>query len=464
MRRVPKVVGGVVAGMMAGAAFEAHAQPSPDLHEQHSEGEAARIGNLDLDLYVPLVNPAGETTWSSVLGRVLEPVYIDVSRERSKPETVTFTVPYEYARFFDTGNPLSVEDYDAARAWMAQEVKQDLANSITALPWDKEHFERRTGFQEGASLVVDQITVVGMTSPEANGADTLAPGNIDDANTELGTHRAEDAEVRLREVLVAQGIDVSQAVSTIASEELQFAPNEMARLEALAQAQGFGSGTDSVYRLISRYNTDRITDPAVQEELDEIVGSKRKVEIEVTFKDGEKDHVLIPLPLLALFLLRRRGKDSAPTPVTPTEKRPEIWKTTPDTMKDPRDYALDVEVDLTKNFNYYQPLVDPRIAQNDWDLNEMTHDILEAWNATDNPRRRASGQAELDHKNNPRQVFYAYMHAVALRELTKEAQAKAPNTPLSEAWKDSAVRSRVAAAMIKEAEYLAKINKKKLPQ
>jgi hypothetical protein len=92
----------------------------------------------------------------------------------------------------------------------------------------------------------------------------------------------------------------------------------------------------------------------------------------------------------------------------------------------------------------------------------MTHDMLEAWNATDNLRRRAEGQADLDHKNNPRQVFYAYMHSVALRELVKEAQAKAPNTPLSEAWKDSAIRSRVAAAMIKEAEYLAKINNKKI--
>lgn len=465
MRKGGRIVGGVVAGVMAGAAFDAHAQPSPDLHEQHIEGEADRIGDLSFDYFVPLLRPVGEVSWAH-LGRLLEPAYVDLGRNRTKPETVSFVVPYEYARLFDTGNPLAPDDYEAARSWMAAEVKRDLADNLMGLPWDTSHYSERTGFVPGNELVVDQINILGMTSPEAHGAASVDPAQVDDANLELGRHRGEDALTRLFEVLNAEGVNVSEAVSTVAGDELQFSTDEFARLTLLADAQGHkGSDEEKVYGLISRYNANRITDHALKAELDTVVGSKRQVQIEITFKDRGRDHLLLPVPLalLPLLLLRRR-RESAPTPATPAVKRPEIWKTTPDAMKDPRDYALDVEVDLTKNFNYYQPLVDPRIANNDWDLNEMTHDTLEAWNTTDNARRRMMGQPEQDHKQNPRQVFYAYMHAVALRELTKEAQAKAPNTPLSEAWKDSAIRSRVAAAMIKEAEYLAKINNKKLPQ
>lgn len=482
-----KVLGMVAAAGLA--AGEVHAQ-TPDLHEEHIEGAAATIGNLDLDVFVPLVRPAGEVDWTHI-GRLLEPAYLDVSRERSRPEMVSFTVPYEYARFFDTGNPLSPEDYEAAKTWMAGEVKQDLANSLHGFAWDKKHFTERTGFQEGQGLVVDQITIVGMTSPEAHGAVSIEPGMYDDANTELGEHRANDALDRLLEVLNAQGIDVSEAVPTIASEELQFSEEEMSQLRALAQAQGLSNDTDGVYQLISRYNFDRINDAVLQAKLDEIVGSKRKVDIEITFKEGEKDHVLIPLPLLALLLLRRRGKENQqpdaragrggqkglsdssvrPEGVDSTDgikkgdvKRPEIWKTVPEEMKDPRQYAVDVEADITHSFMYYQPFADEAIARGQWDLNEMTHDILEAWNATDNARRRQMGQPEEDHKKRPRQVFYAYMHAVALRELAKAAQEKGPHTPLSIAWKESEVRSRVAAAIIKEAEYLAKIHTTKIAE
>ncbi|EKD79354.1 MAG: hypothetical protein ACD_41C00093G0002 [uncultured bacterium] len=406
-------------------------------------------------MYVPWFRD-GRVTFED-FGRILEPAYLDVSRKSDKPRTVDFVVPYAYARTFDTGDPIDASHYGEMEGLMADEMRRQLADNVVGLAWDKADYAR-AGDTRYAGLSVDRISVTGFTSPEATGPGSLEAGSTDPENVELGEIRAGDAGRRLKEVLTRLGVDSVDGIEDISGDEVQFSAEEFSELETIAESLGMNQGTteDKIYQLLSAYNADRVTDPEVVTRLDQLVASKRFVEVTVTFKEKKKSTTLLPLPLLALLVLalrpltRRRDAQPQP-PIEPAPVgRPRIVDTLPplDQTDNGLAYARNVEVDINGNFYFYQGIVDRYIENGTVDVNELTHDILEQWNEHDNVRRQNMGQSSIDHRTNPRQVLYAQFHAQALVRLMVEARQRGPHTPVSTVWQDRTVRQGIAQDII----------------
>lgn len=424
------------------------------LHTELFEGSFER--DWSLDMYVPWFRD-GKVTFED-FGRILEPGYLEIARKSDKPETITFVVPYEYARTFDTGQPIDPAHYAEVRGAMEQEIKQQLADNLTSVfPWDKADYERAGANTPYAGLAVDAIAVTGYASPEGTSPASLAADQTDRENIELGEVRATDASDRLKEVLTHLGIDSVDGIEDISGDEIQFDAQEFMELETMAGSLGMTRGTpeDKVYQLLTEYNANRIDDPELTQRLDQLVASKRFVEVQVTFKEKNKDAVLLPLPLPALLLLGLALRPLArrlrqPRPVEPQPGRSRIIDTLPpaEQTESGLGYARNVEVDINGNFYLYQGIVDHYIQEPTADVNEMTHDILELWNEHDNIRRQRMGQEPIDHRTNPRQVLYAQFHAQAITRLIQEARRRGPHTPVSTVWADPAIRRTIAEDII----------------
>lgn len=373
------------------------------------------------------------------LKRLIEPGYVPVSRAAERPETVSIVVPYEYARFFDTGEPMDPADYAKAKEFIKQEVQKQLAGNTIGLAWDQADYEARQNALGDNAWVVDSISVHGTASPEAGvkagGRETIVPGVVEQENVELAELRAIDASERLKEVLSEMGIDAKDVPANISGEELQFSPTEYRTLEQMARAQGYEGSTDAViYKLVSAYNRNKITDVGTLDQLDAMVAGKRGVQIEVTLKDGKKDTVLLPLPLLmgifglSIILVGTRKKkektpeekpETKPAPEPIKEKRPELEVRVPPDVKDAGQVGRDVETGIMKSFDFYEPIIKDHLGHGgEVDVNELTHDILEAWTTNDNALREKIGlEKEAPQAERPRQVFFARMHAIAIKEL-----------------------------------------------
>lgn len=366
--------------------------------------------------YWPIVDTVnGEASWT----RVFEPGYLVVSKAETQPQHVSFSVPYEYARFFDTGQPIDPVDYEKMMGFMEEQIWTQLAEGAIGMSWDLDDYESKNGAgPEG--LVVKSIEVKGTASPEAGmgqgGPETVAPGHVEIENVELGSLRATDATDRLVEVLGRLGIKAENAPQHVSSDELQFSPGEYRELESMGRTQGFDGTADQViFQLITKYNRDQLTNAGMVKQLDGIVGSKRAVEIDVELENGKKDSMAVPLPLLGLLLLMpgiRRREEKEKTP----EKHP---------------------VERSKA--------------------DLTKDVLDKWTENDNAIRQNAGlEPELHHENRPRQVLYAELHAVALNEAAKWAREHGKPAD-AETWNTLEVRKRAADAMRQDLSDPAKI-------
>ncbi len=335
--------------------------------------------------------------------RLVEPGYVSITQPSDRVSEVSFVIPYKYAHTFSTAEAVNPEDYEKMREFMREEIRKQLAENIIGLHWDIDDYEARVPEHENFS--VDAIRLHGNSSPEAGvlygGVQTIEQGNVQQKNLELSAIRAGHAHDQLRKVFDQMGIDATDVITSITSEELQFTPDELDELNRLAVRSGYtGESEQAIYDLITAYNLDRLTDPETLETLDRLVGEKRSVEVELEIKNGEKDVYLIPLPLIpllgfgALALARRRSKkDSGPS---------SVGQQVPESVKS------------------IEQLVEKEVSRAD-----LTKKILNKWTTTDNEIRARMGKPpEPNHAERPRQVFYADLHAVALLAFKEQVQLK----------------------------------------
>ncbi|MFH1711720.1 MAG: hypothetical protein ABH846_00585, partial [Patescibacteria group bacterium] len=271
----------------------------------------AEAGSYDADFRFPFARWNNQTGTVEVNPlRILEPAYVSLTKAGGEGTEVHFTVP----QILMEANPTNEADYEEMNERIKTEIRDQLASHLIGFSWDKNDWASTEGSPD-QPFTVESITVTGTASPEwGGGSQTIEPGHVEPENIELSEMRAEDATRRLREVLSDMGIDVSESLDEIEADEIQFSPDEMATLESLARILGEqGSTNDAIYLMITKYNLGKLENEEVVSMLDEIVASKRTIQVEIKLKEKKANTVLVPLPFLlllgALPLLRRRKEE-----------------------------------------------------------------------------------------------------------------------------------------------------------
>src|SRR3989344_3412256 len=413
----------------------------------------------------------------------LSPIQAEKFSETTEQKKTAFELPYEYSRLFDTGKPLNPADQDKITQWIEQKLKQEFGEKVAMFGlWDAdkvslgsrdvyrtEHPE--SGKSEHARIT--SISIMGYASPEgpqAKGPDSLKPGSVDAENLNLALKRAKAAMGLTEEGLKKLGISQEQwdeASKVIGGREIQASDAEMAELADLAKGEAGADPLEQIFHLTIKYNDyvqakfnavaegkdpatiqDSYLDPMMGK-LNEIIGSKRKVKITITYEENKKETTLIPIPLLPLiFLLRlRKGKkpqpEPEPTPEPPTE--PPIPPTEPPMPPEepptPEDKNQEEEVWIRDLYVYfedpdtirlglsYEAIADELHSRFDSFGNDgeridfLTLKILQGWKEKDKAARQEAGDSDLetglDYENQPQQIKWAKKHAKALLWVVK---------------------------------------------
>lgn len=469
--RLERLVATGAAGMLASQMAEA-SEPS-NVHltgeadqthiEAHAEVETGgEARKFDFGGYLPVIDSQGNFSWS----RLMEPAYATVGIEKSgtSEKKLEVVVPALWARYFDTADWKDPETRDKILASVSAEVRDALMQDLHGLNWDKDDYLDRNGIVKDGWKVTNAL-VVGEASPEAETISSVIPGNIDEKNIKLAEEvRGQEGAAILVEALQNLGIQVDESLVSVQGDEIQFAPDEYQELQDLATEAGKkGNAAKQIWELIADYNKDKIDDPLLQADLDRLVGDKRMVRIQLTLEHGNKDTYLIPLPLLALALLKIRFPDpvkpEAPSPEGPIgPSRKPILDTIPpnEREKDPQDFVNEIGIDLERSLDFYVPLVMEAKKDLHPDDNTLSHMILDAWTENDNGLNQRSGRPIEDHQSNrPRQVLYANLHARALHRLFDEADIR--GIDMQTAWNKREVRQMVANEVEKEVKRLQEL-------
>lgn len=208
-------------------------------------------------------------------------------------------------------------------------MQQRLADSLTVWPVDtdtqKEVTRSQHGPEETKNVKVTAIKVSGFASPEGprkKGPSSIRPGNIDRENIDLAAVRGGHAYDATRAEAQGLGLDVTALPGSgaeVGAEETQFSDAELEQLQALSEGLPGKDVEERIFNLIVNYNENSIDNPVVLQQLDALVGSKRKVTVTIDFQGGRKETTAIPLPLLMLPLfwlaLRRRKRESENNPL-----------------------------------------------------------------------------------------------------------------------------------------------------
>ena len=261
-----------------------------------------------------------------------DPVQVEYTpKEGSKgAASHTESVPWTYAPDFQT---TELEDEEVSEEKMTEaidEAMSALAQKIHVLgvpaveDISKKHYQHRhQDWESLKKLEIESINIVGFASPEGKNEDSILPGEIDSENVELAQKRAKKTKEILVELFREKGFDENylQAIDfKTLGQEIQFAPEEIAVLKHFAQ-EYFDKDLDQInildiFQLIADYNDGKLNNkPEFQDikaGLDRVVDDKRKVTIEIKFKNGEKHAYVIAIPVLLLALLyeviRRRRR------------------------------------------------------------------------------------------------------------------------------------------------------------
>lgn len=265
---------------------------------------------------------------------ILAPVEVVWKGETRKASQKTFVLPYEYARQFEADaaakRPLREEDHQKVADHMDQQLKQRFVDTVGG--WAGSEGIQRFNYGEPQSRQgkITSIEITGFASPE--GPRSRGPSTIlgaDKENIELAKKRAEAAvgytKADLVEVSKATGAPMDVLEKTLQNAkgmEDGFSDQELKDLASLASTGGYKGVDDleKIWNMVGDYNDKKITDPHTVSRLHDIVGSKRRVEITVTYDGKNEERTALPLPipwvplLFLAPLLRRRREGASPVP------------------------------------------------------------------------------------------------------------------------------------------------------
>lgn len=235
---------------------------------------------------------------------LLAPAEAEISWDNKAEHGMTIEVPYEFSRLFDSGKPLRPEDHAKIVEFITEKVKEQMTDNIHALGIvNEEEVYRYYHPESGKKPEISSIKMTGTASPEAlkYGGKSLEPGNIEKENIELANIRANSGKDFVKQALTEAGFDTSSVenIEILPGEEMQLSEKELNTLFYLSSNHEGVDEWDQVSNLVFDYNHGKYEDPV----MDDIIGKKRMVKIEVTTKDQNKEVVLVPIPLLPLLLL-----------------------------------------------------------------------------------------------------------------------------------------------------------------
>ncbi|MBI2639638.1 MAG: hypothetical protein HYW90_01980 [Candidatus Sungbacteria bacterium] len=281
---------------------------------------------------------------------ILAPVQFVWKGEMKHANEKTFAPPYEYARQFEADaaakRPLRPEDHKKITNYVGQQLNRRFVDTIGTLGEGVDRFNYGAPKENQGEITSIQIT--GFASPEgprSKGPSTLAPGKVDQENLRLAKARAEAAlgytKADLAKVSEATGINIAvleKTLQNVKAEEVQFSDAELKELAKLAAGHKGADDLEKIFNLVADYNDDseqkdpskkKIKDAKTVSRLHDIVGSKRKAEIQVTYDGKNVERHSIPIPWLPLLLLvplmrRRRGEPTPEPPVTPESGEPDL--------------------------------------------------------------------------------------------------------------------------------------------
>jgi len=382
-------------------------------------------------------------------------------------------VPQEYARNFDHAKSMDQYSYDNLVAHTEQEIRQDMASHFYGMSYQQNPGQNPAPLHD---VRITAIHITGMSSPEAFRYESpthqsTKPGEVEQANVQLAGKRADQAVKDMKangviKKLNQAGMEVDESVlaeaaRTMNAEEVQFSEAEVQQLNKIAEKYPFYAQGMDQYRaialLVEAYNTGHVKDAGDRKELDQIVGSKRRVDVVIEYEAQAPEKIEVPVPLLA----------SDPVPPLPPDKKVTETKTvtrrllesydpnqTPAQVRqidppEPNDPKYDWMVwqtyvkDLTQFFNKEQTI------RRGCDYVQLTHDmyrefdrfktnkdrtdylatkILEAWMKHDRAARNEAGEYDnnngLDHLSDPEQIRWAKIHATALLDLVNRKLKK----------------------------------------
>jgi hypothetical protein len=385
-----------------------------------------------------------------------------------KSQTTSFDLPYEFSRAYNTGKPINPQDYEKVKRYIESVLQQKLTSDIYGFQSQEAAFKNKFPdyFIVKPDAVIHSIHILGLASPEADAEGSEQPGTIDTKNIKLAGLRSSHAGKALEDVLSKLGVQHVRESTTYENNEIQFSESELHTLEDLASR----NKTKSIFMLLKKYDDAVLTDKQTVQQLDMIVGAKRKVSISISMGDKKQNIVIIPLPILLLLALiilycnrnkfhrvrnhelpgndaqlsaqgasnsRRQKIDTSNAAAMnkPSDKSNDLIRLVK-IEKDIEVYISDVIIDLNTNFFFYRHTLELYINKSLSDahaaINSLARDMLMLWMDHDNTLRINASQQPEDQFTSVPQITYAVLHAIVLRRIIIDIQStgnkKVPDT------------------------------------
>lgn len=233
----------------------------------------------------------------------------------SVDESLIITIPYELAPKFDLAQAIDESDYEAFDNIVKQKLEEVINDAVVWFDFAVNEYAEDNINENKLELKIDKI--IGNASPEAYKYwdKSLIPGNIEEENVNLAKkYRAEDAKDKILDTfqkIVDENPTFASQIDTssiqIIGNEPQLIEEELNKLDSLKTKLAYPTIVD----MIRANNNWEITDLEAKKTIDELITSKRNIEIAFTIKGEEKNVYVIPIfiPLLVLIPKIRRERD-----------------------------------------------------------------------------------------------------------------------------------------------------------
>jgi hypothetical protein len=395
---------------------------------------------------------------------MIAPVQGELSRRVVDTRQQTFTIPYEYARGFDSAKNVDPHAHERIVAYVDQEIKTQLADVLYGFDRNKDVYRTHHEASGVKNIKVESIAVTGFASPEGpagEGPGTLARGAVDLKNLELGELRGRDAAQATQESFAKMGIQVpdEKAFADVRAEELQFSEPEMSTLAELANGEEGVDDLEKIFNLVKKYNAGEIAEGETKQKLDTIIDAKRGIRVTITYTGEHQEVLILPAPIFLLLLTpllfprrREENPEQAKEPIREPELPPEIPEKVRETPLPPPEspgyqdmeeatYIDDLHVffdhpgTIGRGLSYRRMVGDIARSYDNFTDNTTREDhwtasVLRGWQEHDRHAREEAGISGadltkgLDYENQESQIRWARMHARALIDLARVSRAK----------------------------------------